>query len=60
MKLAQQIESHLNSELADLSEGTVGQFDYYEIASHLQVDKAKVKRILFPNGGGSNGITIRR
>jgi hypothetical protein len=31
---------------------------YYEIANELSMDIATVERLLFPVGGGSNGITI--
>ena len=57
---ANRIADWLNTKLSSLPEGTVTEFDYYEIASDLGIDKATVKRILFANGGGSNGITLRR
>lgn len=57
---ANQIADWLNNKLSPLPDGTVTEFDYYEIASDLGIEKAAVKRILFANGGGSNGITLKK
>jgi hypothetical protein len=34
-------------------------FDYYQIASELEIEKEIIKAFLAPKGGGSNGITIK-
>lgn len=57
---ANRIEEFINARLSPLPDGTPVEIDYYEIASELNIGKAAVKRILYANGGGSNGITLRR
>lgn len=57
---ANQIAEWLNNKLSPLPDGTDAQFDYYQIASDLNIEKAVVKRILVANSGGSNGVTLRK
>lgn len=56
---AKAIESFLNEEV---KKGTKKDavFNYGDIASRLGMDKKEVYKLLFPVGGGSNGITINK
>lgn len=59
LEIARKIEGFINMRFEAERNGEALQIDYYEIASELGISKDDVKDILFANGGGSNGITLR-
>ena len=58
--IATKIESYLNTALSSLPKDATHQFDYCDIAYDTGIAKEAIKRILFANGGGSNGITLKK
>ena len=55
IEAAQRLETYLNGKRV---EGEPVSLMYYEIARELGMDIVSVERLLFPVGGGDNGITI--
>lgn len=59
LKNAKVIEDYLNRE-AKSNNSSRQVFVYYSIANALGLSEKTVRDILFPNDGGSNGITIEK
>lgn len=58
-RLAQELEDYLNSQIA-VSDESIQQYLYYEIARETRIPIEKVRDILFGVDGGYNGLTVTR
>jgi hypothetical protein len=59
IEAARRIRDYLNSELEKSPPGDVV-FNYSTIAANSGVRESLVAELLAPNGGGHNGITLKR
>jgi len=58
--IASRISDYLNTKLSPLKDKATVTLNYYEIARDLNIEKTVIRQILFANGGGANGITLRK